>query len=1120
MQRIDGKTVYAATDLVKFLACRHATALDQINLETPLQKAVDDESAKLIQRLGHEHEAGYLQKLRSQPRVAVCEIPAAGTITERCSLTRAAMERGDDVIYQAAFFDGTWLGYADFLRKVAIDTRLGPWGYEAVDTKLARSEKPEYAIQLSMYSHQIAGIQGVAPSFMHVVLGDGREVPLRVSDFQYYFGRAKRRFEQFVTSARKDTSPEPCAHCNYCSWRDLCGEAWEAADHLSLVANITKNQIKKLRTNGIDTLAQLAKVPAATRIPKMPEELLSKLRSQAQLHLRARETGERCFEFVSADAGRGFSRLPKPDAGDIFFDIEGDPLYPDKLEYLFGCYFREGKKDRFRPFWAHDHDAEKNAVKQLLTFFTDHLSEHSDARIYHYAAYEVSALKRLTAKYAVGEFELDQLLRDQRFVDLYKVVREALRVSEPNYSIKSIEKFYMPARETDVATGADSIVAYERYRETKDDAELQAIWAYNQDDLKSTRLLQEWLLSIRPAAATWFTSESAGVDQEKLAQHAVVEAERQKFEARLVGRANTKDPLRSLTADLIDFHRRADKPVWWGIFDRADWDTEELIEDPESIGGLTAHPKTNPVPVARSLLYTFHFPKQDTKLGVGDQCRIAATSEYAGTIDALNEDDGVIVLKRNKNSDPFPRALSIVNGGPLDNKNAVAAIKRFAESLIAGSHRYQAVEALIARQLPVIKTRKPGQAIVSPDKDLISEAAVAIGSLDNSCLFVQGPPGSGKTTTSAAVIVELLKQGRSVGVAANSHKAINNLLAKIEGAAEKIGFSFKGAKKSTEKSPESLLKGRIIKDVFNYPEPGAFQLVAGTSWLFSREEYDQSFDYLFIDEAGQVALANVVAMGLSAHNLVLVGDQMQLGQPIQGVHPGESGLSVLDYLLRSQSTIPPDRGIFLPITWRLNPNICKFISDAVYDSRLKSHPRTARHRLKLNKNAHSALKAEGIQFVEVDHQGCSQKSEEEGAVIAEIYGSLLKQQFCTEDGASAPMTVDDILVVAPYNVQVNYLKTILPEGARVGTVDKFQGQEAQVVIVSMTTSSADDMPRNLEFLLSKNRLNVAVSRARTLTIVVASPSLLEVPCTSIEQMRLANTLCWANAVAMSLETLN
>lgn len=1115
MQRIGGERIFAATDLVRFLACQHVTTMDLIHLETPMEKAEDDASAKLIQKLGHEHESSYLAALKAKGNLRICDIPTNISVEERCRLTREAMQRGEDIIYQAAFMDGKWLGYADFLRRVAQPTTLGSHGYEAVDTKLARTEKPEYVIQLAMYSDQIGAIQGVTPTLMHIVLGDGREVSLRVSDFQHYFRRAKSRFEKFVGGKKSETTGEPCSHCKYCSWRDICAEEWERSDHLSLVANITKNQIKKLRASGINSVAALAKVPAGSRIPKLSDELLQKLRAQANLHVSARATGQRVHELIEYDPGRGFDRLPQPSAGDIYFDIEGDPLYPEKLEYLFGCYFFDDGREQFLPFWAHSHEEEKDAIVKLVTFFTQRLSRFPDAHIYHYADYEVSALKRLTARCAAGEHELDQLLRRRRFVDLYKVVREGIRVSEPNYSIKNIEKFYMPARETEVAAGADSIVAYERFRQTGDQRELEAIWDYNRDDLKSTHLLQKWLLGIRPGKAIWFSGDGAAIDQAKLDKHAATEAERQQFTNRLLGGAGVSNGniLRRLTSDLVDFHRRADKPVWWSIFDKADWETDELVDDAESLGGLDGSTAGAPVPVARSLLFTYRFPKQDTKLEVGDQCRIAVTSEYAGTIERLDQDDGIVVLKRGQAKGPLPPVLSLIRNGPIENKDAPAAIKRFAESLIAGRRRYSAVETLLERRNPSIRAHASGQDIIAPNEDLIDQATRAIANLDNSCLFVQGPPGAGKTTTSAKVIVALIKAGSSIGVASNSHKAINNLLREIEVEAKKAGVSFRGLKKSSEDKPDSMLNGTLIRDVFEYPDPGTFQLLGGTSWVFSKEKYDQCLDYLFIDEAGQVAVANVVAMGLSARNLVLIGDQMQLGQPIQGVHPGESGLSVLDFFLRNQSTIPGDRGIFLPTTWRLNPVVCSFISDAVYDSRLAAHPRTAHHRLVLKGSAHPALKPEGLVFIEVDHEGCTQKSEEEAAVIKELYDNLLRQEFTVDAGGSRPLTPEEILVVAPYNVQVNHLKTVLPAGARVGTVDKFQGQQAQVVIVSMTTSSAEDIPRNLEFLLSRNRLNVAVSRARALAILVASPRLLEVPCTNIEQMRLANTLCWANAHA-------
>jgi superfamily I DNA and/or RNA helicase len=357
--------------------------------------------------------------------------------------------------------------------------------------------------------------------------------------------------------------------------------------------------------------------------------------------------------------------------------------------------------------------------------------------------------------------------------------------------------------------------------------------------------------------------------------------------------------------------------------------------------------------------------------------------------------------------------------------------------------------------------------------------------------------------------------GKKVGVSSNSHKAINNLLAGIERVAVEQGLQFHGQKKSNQ--PETFFNGVLIKDVTRNDQIVLHaDLIAGTAWLFAREELDEALDYLFVDEAGQVSLANIIAMGTSTRNIVLVGDQMQLGQPIQGVHPGESGTSTLEYLLQDNATVAPDHGIFLRTTWRMHENICRFISDAVYDGCLQPAAENQQQVLLLNDHAHPALRAHGIQFIPAVHTGCSQKSEEEGKIIREVYDSLMQQQFRNRYGEEGQMGCDNVLIVTPYNVQVNYLRTILPDGVRVGTVDMFQGQEAEVVLVSMVTSSGDDLPRHIEFLYSKNRLNVAISRARTLAVIVANPQLLEIACQTIDQMRLVNTLCWAKAYAECL----
>jgi uncharacterized protein len=350
-----------------------------------------------------------------------------------------------------------------------------------------------------------------------------------------------------------------------------------------------------------------------------------------------------------------------------------------------------------------------------------------------------------------------------------------------------------------------------------------------------------------------------------------------------------------------------------------------------------------------------------------------------------------------------------------------------------------------------------------------------------------------------------------VGVTSNSHKAINNLLRAVEERVLEQGLRFRGVKKSDEQRPDTFYEGRFIRNITDNRDLDlSADLIAGTAWLFAREELDRKLDFLFVDEAGQVALANLVAMGLSVRNIVLVGDQMQLAQPIQGVHPGNSGLSALDYLLEEAATVPPGRGIFLPTTWRMHESVCRFISEVVYEGRLRPEKQNQNQQLILGGAAPPSLMKTGIRFVPVEHDGCAQKSEEEAEVIRKLYASLLEQQYQDRAGKIHPIEADNILVVSPYNLQVNHLKSVLPPGARVGTVDKFQGQEAEVVMISMTTSSIEDLPRNIEFLYSKNRLNVAISRARCLALIIASPRLLEIPCETVEQMQLVNTLCCAS----------
>jgi predicted RecB family nuclease len=1110
MRIYDNKTLFSATDLVTFLGCEHASGLDQLALTEKIEKTRDDDMHELLQKRGHEHERAYLKQL-VEAGANVVEITGK-RLEDRHAATVAAMREGATIIYQATLYDPPWHGHADFLRRMETPSTLGGYSYEVVDTKLSRHAKPSHIIQLCVYSELVRKVQGRAPHRMHIKLGDGHEQSFYLNDYHYYYHAAKARLEGFVATSPA-TEAEPCSACVMCHWRGRCEEQWKTSDHLSLVANISRGQIGKLHAFGVTTVKQLSELAPDTRVPKMLGTTLDRLRSQADLQVSARETGKRSYVHLPLEVGKGFGRMPPPDPGDIFFDIEGDPLYPDGLEYLWGVRFAVDGVMTSKAYWAHDHDAERGVVRELLGVFASIMSAHANAHIYHYGAYEVTALKKLTARYAVGEFELDQCLRQGRFVDLYQVVREGVRVSEPRYSIKNIERFYMAQREGDVASGSESIIAYEHWRESQDHKTLDEIKAYNFEDLLSTELLRQWLTEIRPGAAEWLAAPGVFQAPEVTEAHqAQQEARRQLVDRVLADSAGEERRYRELLVDLLDFYRRAAKPEWWALFERQGAEIDDLVEDAECLGGLVALEGEKPKQVKQSLVYRYRFPAQETKRRLGDQCTNTVTAETIGKIVELNEETGIVGISRSAKREALPTDLSIGPPTPFDNRQLAAAVGNYVAKVADGAVDVCAISDLLRRRPPRVNGKVSGEPLISDETHLLEQATDVIARLDHSYLFIQGPPGAGKTYTSAHIIRELLRQGKRVGVSSMSHKAINNLLHAIEKAAQERGVTFRGAKKSDASQEETQLNGQMIEDVFENEMVGDdHQLVGGTAWLFSRAAFDNQFDYLFVDEAGQVSLANIVAMSQCARNLVLVGDQMQLGQPIQGVHPGESGLSVLDYLLQSQTTVAPDRGIFLPMTWRMHEKICQLISDAVYDGRLRSLAETSNQRIEARIDWKIPLPEAGLMFFPLTHSGCSQRSEAEADLILQLVNQLLGASFIDRDRNRQTLGLSNIIVVAPYNVQVNYLKAVLPLGVRVGTVDKFQGQEAEVVLVSMVTSSAEDMPRNVEFLLSKNRINVAISRAKTLACVVASDRLLSIPCNSIDQLSLANTLCWARA---------
>ncbi|NCW87030.1 MAG: TM0106 family RecB-like putative nuclease, partial [Oxalobacteraceae bacterium] len=396
-----------------------------------------------------EHEKAFARTLEEQAESFVDISLISQNIESRFEATCEAMRAGTHIIYQGTLIEGDFLGHADFLRRVETPSALGPFSYELLDTKLARSPKAKFVIQLGVYCGMLKAIQGVSPALMHVILGDRKEASFRVADYADYVERLKARFLSWVFGTTFDTYPEPCSHCDLCRWRKRCSDTWVSDDHLSLVANIQKSQIKKLQGVGVETLAALARLDPEQTIPGIAQPVLNRLSGQAGLQLDSRITGDPKVKLIRSeeaksgtDIGRGFARMPEPDEGDLFFDMEGDPFTTDGLEYLFGLYYLERGNYLFTPFWAHDRLEERRAFEQFIDFVTERLRQYPRAHIYHYAAYEASALKKLMGLHGTREAEVDALLRGHKLVDLYRIVRESIQVSEPAYSIKNLERFY------------------------------------------------------------------------------------------------------------------------------------------------------------------------------------------------------------------------------------------------------------------------------------------------------------------------------------------------------------------------------------------------------------------------------------------------------------------------------------------------------------------------------------------------------------------------------------------------------------------------------------------------------------------------------------------------------
>lgn len=1109
----------SASDLSNYLSCHHLTELDLLLTHNHIKAPpFNNPHAETIQQRGFEHEAAYVEHLKKQGLIVKELGQDDGTHLNAYEKTIAAMKEGPDVIVQATLRMGQYFGRADILKKVERSSDLGDFSYEIIDTKLSRETKASSILQLCLYSEMLSLMQGVYPEYMGIVTPGTDFVPetYRLDDFKAYYRLIKSALLKAVDSYNPKSCqtiestahyPEPREHCDVCKWFEVCNARRRKDDHLSFVAGLSTSQRKELTEMGIKTLKDLAESTTS-----LNTESLDRAKEQARMQLEARVTGKPRYEVLDIVPERGLTRLPEPTAGDLFFDLEGDTFFGETgLEYLWGyCFQDQQGKLNYKATWSCDFESEKKAFQDFMQFVLERKKAFPHLKIYHYAPYEPSALKRLMGRYGIMEAELDQLLREEVFVDLYSISRQSIRAGIEKYSIKDLEQFYAYTREASLRDLGPHKRLLEHSLELQSldrvpKESLDFVELYNKDDCQSTYYLREWLEKLRNEKINAGEEiprppiPSGEVNEELSERLRMMNELRDNLQKGL----NPVPEQRTLTenaqwllSELISFYRREDKVNFWEKFRLQELDSTELLEDKAGISGLTFQSKVGGT--ARCPIERYTFIPQELDIRNGDV--YIEGGKKIGTIEKLDIEEGFVDIKKTTAAAGItPQAIwTWSNISTLKKSDRIIEMGQYVlqEKIDNPSMSYKAARDILLH-------RKPDLTFPPIETEPLKRAKEMALNLNQSYLAIQGPPGTGKSFTASRVILALIEKGYKVGVTALSHKVISNLLDKVVEASKKEKITVNVFQRNNDKENDEITYLKNGDEITSTLQSEASCVVGCTDFAWSTQPRE-CMDYLVIDEAGQFSLAGLLAIAHTTKNIILLGDGAQLQQPLKGSHPDGCEVSALDYIVDGAKTLPEEKGVFLGTTYRLHPDICAFNSELFYENRLHAVPGNEVQIIQgTTKYAGKAIVIE-----EVEHQGNSNKSMEEIEKIKLIIEDLLKgtNTFTRmENGVphTDKITENDIKIIAPYNVQVNLLKHAFPN-IKIGTVDKFQGQEAPVVIYSVTTSAPEEAPRGMDFLYSGNRLNVAVSRAQCLFIMVCSPTIFEVDCKSPKQMKLAN----------------
>ena len=975
-----------------------------------------------------------------------------------------------------------------------------------------------FLVQLCCYADLLARVTGDRPPFIHVVLGDGQQVRFAASEYFDYYRNLRQRFLAEMESFDLSHPPDPEPGRDHGRWTSHAEHILSAKRSLALVADIRTSQIRRLETVGIRTVEDLAKTKEPPRGLKMKEMIFNRLHQQAALQIRTEANqGTPVYSVLDPDEcvpGKGLCELPPADPGDVFFDLEGFPLMDDGLEYLFGASYRDGKGElAFRDWWAHDRQGERAAFESCVDWLYQRWQRHPQMHIYHYAAYEVSALKRLMCRFGSREKEVDEFLRHGVFIDLYTVIRHGLRVGTPSYSIKDIERLYRPKREGAVSTSMGSVVEYARWMESGEPEDwrqsptLKAIRDYNRDDCDSTAELADWLRRAQKKADIAHTPEPSEPEEEKSAEKLASIREKEEetrevtalLEKRAAEATAPDDLMFQTAADLWDFYRRQAKPIFWQMFERADATPEEQWDDPCCLQGATLKDSRGEV-VKRSVVFTYRFdPAQECKIRSGQNVRFAQPLSRPIPVHEIDLKKGRIQIKLGTATldKAFPDGLPPQGTFLLDEVVAAGAKE---QGLKEGPrHPGEGRKGVRPRHQPSPPhpsprtgraKRRAGSAYARP------------------C----GPPGNGRRNPLPP---------RTSGHRKDLHRGAARLGHPRPGRPRghhrpqprcDPQFS-RGTRRPARRGPPG---GQVWR---RHQTPGLSKVQRSRPNGSNPERHPsaQRLDglrghLLEFREGSMVRPARCAlhrrSRPASPGRCSGRGSVRPQPRPPRRPAPArttQSGRpSRTERLVRAR--IPtrrtpdhPPRGGDLPArTRRLRPEICSVVSDLFYEGRLRSHPSAKKFGLQGPKSIQNDLPLQGVQFVPITHEGNTQSSDEEAEAIGNLAHKLLDEVKVAHTGSA--LEPGDILIIAPYNLQVRNLESRLPD-FRVGTVDKFQGQEAEIVILSLCSSAGEYGTRGLDFLLNPRRLNVALSRARCLAVIVGDPRIVETPPTNTNLMR-------------------